>query len=328
VPLHVTNGDCTDVQGIGLADEVLVWFDVLHEGPVPAVADEELRGIRANVLAAGTDDDAEHLLRRFVERDRALADNRDGEFVLWFEADLYDQLQIVQILARLGELEVPAERISLLCIGEYPGINRFAGLGQLGAGQLRELASTIACARLTSGALELASRAWAAYRAPQPSGLEGVIAQRSGDLRFLGEAFDRICREYPSTRDGLSLTERRILAAAERESRADRVFALAAGRETRPFLGDTWAFAVMDRLVRGADPLLLAEGADAGVDATSEVRLTQSGARVLRGALDHVARNGVDRWIGGVHLVGHDVPWRFDEGTERIRATDQPRFSG
>jgi hypothetical protein len=33
-----------------------------------------------------------------------------------------------------------------------------------------------------------------------------------------------------------------------------------------------------------------------------------------------VALNGVDRWIGGVHLTGHAVPWRWDEGTESVVA--------
>jgi len=26
----------------------------------------------------------------------------------------------------------------------------------------------------------------------------------------------------------------------------------------------------------------------------------------------------IDRWIGGVHLQGHHVPWRWDDGTETI----------
>jgi hypothetical protein len=60
----------------------------------------------------------------FAERDRTLAANRDGEYVLWFEADLYDQLQIIQILARLADLGVPAQHITLICIGEHPGIAR------------------------------------------------------------------------------------------------------------------------------------------------------------------------------------------------------------
>ena len=78
----------------------------------------------------------------FAERDRTLAANRDGEYVLWFEADLYDQLQIIQILDRLADLDVPAERITLICIGEHPGIARFGGLGELTAEQLRELPAT------------------------------------------------------------------------------------------------------------------------------------------------------------------------------------------
>ena len=94
--LHLTNGDSTvpGLLGTGLAETVLPWRDVLHEGPVPDVPDAELRRIRARFLAgaAAADIGTE---AEFERRDRALAEHRDGEFVLWFEADLYDQLQVV-----------------------------------------------------------------------------------------------------------------------------------------------------------------------------------------------------------------------------------------
>ena len=45
-----------------------------------------------------------------------------------------------------------------------------------------------------------------------------------------------------------------------------------------------------------------------------------AGCRVLEGRADHVALNGVDRWIGGVHLTGTSIPWRWDDGTETITA--------
>ncbi|MFL6141300.1 MAG: hypothetical protein ACJ72N_05425 [Labedaea sp.] len=122
--------------------------------------------------------------------------------MLWFEADPYDQLQIIQILARLADLGVPAQRITLICIGEHPGIARFGGLGELTAEQLRELPATNARARLTPAALQLAATAWAAFRAPTPEGLGPIAAAGLGELRFVGEAFDRLSREYPSTRDG------------------------------------------------------------------------------------------------------------------------------
>jgi hypothetical protein len=40
--------------------------------------------------------------------------------------------------------------------------------------------------------------------------------------------------------------------------------------------------------------------------------LTNVGRRVLAGKDDAVALNGIDRWIGGVHLHGKSVRWRWD----------------
>jgi len=317
--LHVTNGDSTEVtlRETGLAPRIVVWRDVLHEGPVPAVSDAELRDTRARFLAGADGADIEAARRAFEERDEALAAGRDGEYVLWFEADLYDQLQLAQMLARLAELGVDPARITLICIGEHLGIAHFGGLGELEPEQLAQLPAT-AAVTLTADALELATKAWAALRAPDPRGLAAIVAARSPELRFLPEAFDRLAREYPSTRDGLSLTERRLLAAvAEGADTAADAFVRATGREARPFLGDTWAFAAMERLARTQDPLLEAE-ATRGIDRHTHVALTDTGRRVLDGEADHVELNGVDRWIGGVHLSGHDVAWRWDEGVEAI----------
>ena len=320
--LHISNGDATDVLGTGLARRVVYWRDILHEGPVPEAAPAELRRIRADYLAVYGGVERADAMRQFTERDQAVEANRGGEYVLWFEADLYDQLQIAEILARLAGLGVPAERITLICIGEHPGIARFGGLGELTAEQLRELPRTNACARLTPAALDLATRAWAAFRAPAPGDLGAIAAARLGGLRFLGEAFDRLSREYPATRDGLSLTERRVLAAvAHGAPDAGTAFVRAGARETRPYLGDSTCFVRMDRMAEGPHPLLrLDRPGRPGrpVERTTGVRLTATGARVLAGEADQIALNGIDRWIGGVHLHGHHVPWRWDDGTETI----------
>jgi hypothetical protein len=317
--LHVSNGDATDLPGTGLARHVLYWRDSLHEGPVPAVGVEALRRVRADFLVNAGADDRREGESMFVDRDRVLAAHRAGEYVLWFEADLYDQLQIIQILARLVDLGVPAQRITLICIGEHPGIARFGGLGELTAEQLRELPGTKACARLTPAALQLAVRAWAAFRAPTPEGLGAIAASRSGELRFIGEAFDRLSREYPSNRDGLSLTERRVLAAvADGAPDAATAFMRATGRETRPYLGDTWCFALMDRMARAPAPLLDLPHSRPPTSGQTALRLTETGARVLAGDADHVTLNGIDRWIGGVHLHGRSVPWRWNDATETI----------
>ena len=314
--LHVTNGDAT-VPGLtraGVTGTILPWRDVLHDGPVPDLPDAELRRVRAAFLERWSAADA-GTGRVLAERDATLARHRDGAYVLWFEADLYDQLQLVEILAKLRALAVPPERITLICIGEHVGVAHFGGLGELSPEQLGRLPAT-AATPLSDAALDHATAAWAALRAPEPAGLGVVAATPSRELRFVAEAFDRLSREYPSTRDGLSLTERRILAAvAAGAPTAGRAFARAAAREVRPFLGDTWCFERMTAFVTAPAPLL--EGTTP-IDRHTRLRVTRAGREVLAGRADLVALNGVDRWIGGVHLSGRSVHWRWDEGTESL----------
>ena len=113
----------------------------------------------------------------------------------------------------------------------------------------------------------------------------------------MAEALTRLAQEYPSTRDGLSLTERRLLAGAP--GTREQLFARAWRKEARPFMGDTFAFRALDRLA----PLLDDDGAR---------------ERILAGEDDFVATYGIDRWIGGVHLHGHEVPWRWDDARETL----------
>ena len=318
--LHVTNGDITAdlLRRAGLAGDALVWADVLHEGPVPGGLDDDgLRRARAGFLAGVDGIGGDGIRRRFEDRDRTLAAGRDGRYLLWFEADLYCQLQLAQILAVLGALGVAPERITLVCIGEYPGIAHFGGLGQLDPGQLPGLLDSAAA--LTPAAMELAGAAWSALGAGDPGGLGPVAASRSPELRFLGEAFDRLGREYPSTRDGLSLTERRLLAAAAAEpgATAAAAFTRMGEREPRPFLGDLFGFRILARLAGARVPLVEADP-PGGVAAGTRLRVTEAGRRVLAADADHVALNGIDRWVGGVHLHGETARWRWDEGTEAI----------
>ena len=111
--LHVTNGDgaaelirASEVEG-----EVLPWRDVLHEGPVPAgLPLRESSRVRAEYIADRGWGDLDDLLRQFEERDRVLLEvDSAQEIVLWFEHDLYDQLQMLQ----MGQL-APEQMASLL----------------------------------------------------------------------------------------------------------------------------------------------------------------------------------------------------------------------
>src|SRR5687767_9453549 len=100
--LHVTNGDSAAerIRAAGVDGTILPWRDVLHEGPVPAgLPLERLSAVRAEFLASAGAGAPEAVRRDFAERDRTLmAAAREDEVVLWFEHDLYDQLQLIQLL--------------------------------------------------------------------------------------------------------------------------------------------------------------------------------------------------------------------------------------
>lgn len=51
--LHVTNGEsaASVIRAAGFPGDVLCWNDVLHEGPVPDVSEEDLRSVRARFLS-------------------------------------------------------------------------------------------------------------------------------------------------------------------------------------------------------------------------------------------------------------------------------------
>src|SRR5262245_34833327 len=124
--LHVTNGD---IVGDKLAarfpgDEIVAWLDVLHEGPIPSgVSAASLQAIRAAFLASQRWGQEEEIATQLAARDAALARYADfKEVVLWFEHDLYDQLQLIQILDRLPGQGEGETIISLIGVDKFPGI--------------------------------------------------------------------------------------------------------------------------------------------------------------------------------------------------------------
>jgi len=154
--LHVTNGEsaANTLRQTSLGGAVLPWQDALHEGPVPAGPRHLLLATRAAFLS-GCGWGSKQAIRSALERrDRTLAEAwRDGrQVVVWFEHDLYDQLQLLDILALASAMAAAPE---LIVVGSFPGKPSFRGLGELTAGQLESLwpARTTATPRMLAAAV-------------------------------------------------------------------------------------------------------------------------------------------------------------------------------
>ncbi|MCU1329880.1 MAG: polymerase, sigma-24 subunit, subfamily, partial [Bryobacterales bacterium] len=133
--IHITNGDSTimGLRASGLRGDLLAWRDPLHDGPVPRCESlAQLSTIRARALADfgwGSYDD---IRQDFAERDARLeASLSEDEVVLWFEHDLYDQLQLLQLLDWFSRQALGTTRLTLIQIDSHPEVKPFHGLGQL-----------------------------------------------------------------------------------------------------------------------------------------------------------------------------------------------------
>lgn len=323
--LHVTNGDAAadGIRRSGIGGIVLPWRDVLHEGPVPSrVDDAALRRERARFLATLADGDAEAIERLLFQRDDILASfDLHEEVVLWFEHDLYDQLQILQILDRFVAIDRGDVVLTMICIGEHPDVPRFNGLGQLEPPALAALFGERAL--VSEDEIELAEIAWQAFRNPDPLLLDRLRGMDLSALPFLSAALTRHLEQFPSVRSGLGRTDRSTLARLlEGDATAAELFRMQGEQEERPFLGDLVYWWYLEMLARGPAPAIVVEApADGGNRWHGRVRLTDAGARYARGEADFVAENGIDRWWGGVHQVGHNVRWRWDESTRHVHVS-------
>src|SRR3954470_17487610 len=88
------------MSAAGVEGKIIPWRDVLHEGPVDSTLSlQELTKQRAKFIAGANWDDFARVSANFRERDRVL-EHLDyfDEVALWFEDDLYDQLQLIQLL--------------------------------------------------------------------------------------------------------------------------------------------------------------------------------------------------------------------------------------
>lgn len=291
--LHVTNGDIVAelIRKTGVSGEVVPWRDVLHEGPVPAgLPLERLSETRARFIAASGWASLPEALRQFGARDAALRAARRA--TLWFEHDLYDQLQLIQILGTLATQ--PETKAELIVIGHFSGVAPFHGLGQLTPAQLASLWPTRRPA--STAELSLGARAWKAFTSANPAMLREFVATADfAPLPLLRPALERLLEEYPASPGGLSRTDRQILAAvaAGAEDFAS-LFRATQQKEPAPFHGDATLRLHVDDLASARTPLLT----------RAPYRLTDAGRRVLAGELDARQLTGLDRWIGGVHLTG------------------------
>ncbi|HEV8361715.1 MAG TPA: hypothetical protein VGR28_14795 [Candidatus Thermoplasmatota archaeon] len=313
--LHILDGAMTAhaLEASAVRGERLAWPEMFAEGPAFAGAGTaEQWGQRADYLE-------EHFQvprDAYVDRVRALPDqlraaSKHDEVVLWFEdACWFCQANLLSLLGGPFAGELKPAKLSVVLSAE-----------RLGAKRAPVELDALFAARAPIGEplRALASRAWDAYASPDPTKVEALLLGDFAAWPLLRPGLQAHLERFPSAHNGLNAIEGQLLrllafGPATFGQLFERLQASPAMRAHG--LGDTQVLHYLWTLVKAQVPLALPRGPMPTGSLTAlrsgSFEITADGRDVLNGTKDHVEMSGVDRWLGGVELLGKSDMWRWD----------------
>jgi hypothetical protein len=325
--LHIHNGDASAniARQSSLPGEHFAWREALIEGPTPAgITGQEWRRLRARHLTEsyGVDPgDTENGLRVQEER---LADSAHDEVILWFEHDLFCQTNLIYLLNWFVEGGAGNTKLSLICIGEFNGLPNFRGLGELGPEQMVSLFD--GRHEVSNAEKTLANAAWRAYCSADPTAIQKLLETDTSAMPFLKPALQLHLERFPFVSNGLGRIQNRGLEFIHDGVRSFvDLFARFGDAEPTYGLGDAQFLNTLRRMSEAQEPLLnIRNGNSSDPKLPSEnvhqmsFEITEAGKAVLNAQADFVEMNGIDTWLGGVHLLGRTDLWRWDDQAQKL----------
>jgi len=329
--LHLHNGDsaANSAKQSSLPGEHFAWRESLITGPAPlGLSADEWLDVRSKHLSEAYGVDPEQCRRDLLNQQEVLASFADhDEVILWFEHDLFCQLHLLYLLAWFAQRDLGQTKLTLICIDEFPGKENFRGLGELTAEELASLFPRRQ--QVTAIQLQLATSGWQAYCAPDPTQLETFLQADVSVLPFVDSALRAHLQRFPSTTNGLGRVEERALQLIQSGANSfSDLFAKFSETESVYGFGDAQLWFTLRRTATVTQPLLtITNGANQKLDQrvlireivrNAKLELTNVGDTILRGAADFFDINGIEQWLGGVHLSGRKALWRWDDHTQTV----------
>ncbi|WP_298715818.1 hypothetical protein, partial [Chitinophaga sp.] len=280
--LQILNGDATReiFEKSGLPGQPLTWRDMLSEGMTPAGCDiGRFFEKRADHLQSAYGIDRKTYLADIAQTRKILQQaSRYEEIVLWFEFDLFCQVNLVFLIQYLLRLNTPMPRVSVVQPGSHPDVADFRGMGMLQPSQLPPLFEKRAY--LEAADWQLASAAWEAYTNNNPLALEALTGRSAPNLPFLGSALLAHLQRLPSAESGLNSLEHFFLEQLAAGPAAEYQLYERFWKEKKVYgFGDFQLAAVLSRMT----------GAGVVVRTGETLEITDTGRRALRGEADYLS---------------------------------------
>ncbi|MEE9409269.1 MAG: DUF1835 domain-containing protein [Polaribacter sp.] len=214
--LHITNGDTTTnyLQKLHFSGDFITWREMLCEGKTTTdVGSEKFWKNRFDFFKSTYKVSKQKFINYTVKEYRNLCNKKEQkEIVLWFEHDLFCQINMLAVISWLKRYR-KGYHISLVCSGKVENSNKMFGLSELSEEQITDHFKNRI--DLNQDDIEYADYIWQLYCSDSPLRLETVYKFKStSPFTYLATALEAHLQRFPSIKNGLNTIENNILKTA------------------------------------------------------------------------------------------------------------------
>ena len=288
--LHITNGDIftSRLNSLDLKGDIITWREMLCEGKTLCnVGSESFWKTRFEFLNKNYKVSKSWFVEKTLKEYRSLCNHKQqDQIVLWFEYDLFCQINMLAVISWLKTHRRHAE-ISLVCSGKEDESGKLYGLNEVSDEKLLSLYQNRI--NLTQDDIEFADYVWQLYCSDNPMRLENVITHNSFQFEYLSDALKAHLKRYPTIKNGLNVLENKVLETVNTEKPESKEQLLRTLLSDQGFygFGDTQ----YNRIITSLRPL---------ISSVNPVRLTKKGRDVLNNKLNYYSQiRDNQQYLGG-----------------------------
>ena len=211
--LHITNGDTTTnyLKKLNFSGDFITWREMLCEGKTTTdVGSEDFWKNRFDFFNTSYKISKKKFIDYTVKEYRNLCNQKNQkEIVLWFEHDLFCQINMLAVISWLKRYR-KGYQVSLVCSGKLKGSNLMFGLSELNSEQIHQHYNNRI--ELKQDDIEYADYIWQLYCSDSPLRLETIYKFNPiSPFQYLATALESHLQRFPSIKNGLNTIENTIL---------------------------------------------------------------------------------------------------------------------
>ncbi|WP_224490442.1 DUF1835 domain-containing protein [Robertkochia flava] len=222
-PLHITNGDSLTnaLQKLDLKGDIVTWREMLCEGKTTIdVGSESFWRQRYEFLHSRYQVSKKKFIDLTLKEYRNLCNHKkQQEIVLWFEDDLFCQVNMLGVLSWLLKHRRDAD-IFLVKLSKKNKKGQFIPLSELSNSELKKCYTKKEL--LSRDDIEYADFMWQLYCEKNPLRLLNATHQEREAFPFLNPAIHAHCKRFPTVKNGLNFLENRMIQLAAEDTYASR----------------------------------------------------------------------------------------------------------